>query len=197
MGSSGRKRKPKWPLFLAGYGLGFMAWVMGLHCLRLVSGSWIPARRKTSRHFLKLFWWTFGAAIFFRLMGLYRVWIFQASSEEILTAFLVKSVIFLYVKVFWASLFPKVLPGLHAFFCPQCYRKETFRFMPVSLKYGFFVTYLCRHCSGLVDAWGNQVFYPLEVTVKSISKTIPELLLFTFISIGTALWMSKVLWSFF
>jgi hypothetical protein len=95
----------------------------------------------------------------------------QASAGEVSTAILVKSVAFLYIKVFWPRVFPEILPGLHYFLCPQCYQKQTFRFLPVSLKYGFFVTYLCRYCSCLVNAWGEQVFYPLNVNFK---KTLPS-----------------------
>jgi hypothetical protein len=151
--------------FLLGYSLGFLAWLAGFHCLEKSAENRIQlSGQKLRQHLFKLFLWAVELTLLYRLLGMYRGWILQASGPEVAMAFLVKSVIFLYVKVFWPGVFPEILPGLHVFFCPQCFQKQTFKFLPVSLQYGFFVTYLCRYCSCLVDGWGRQIFYPLNVT---------------------------------
>jgi hypothetical protein len=150
--------------FLA-YLLGLGCWLAGFHCLQEDGrGALRVSARRFLRHWLKLFLWTFEVALVCRLSGLYLDWLFRASTSDKTTAFLVKSVVFLYLKVFWPRVFPEILPGFHVFFCPQCYRSQTFKFRPVSFQYGFFVTYLCRHCSCLVDAWGGQIFYPRRLS---------------------------------
>jgi hypothetical protein len=152
-----------------GYSFGFFAWLTGLHCLEMnPQGIVTLSTKKLFKHLFKLFLWTLEIVLVYQLLSWYRGWIMQASTGEISTAILVKSVVFLYVKVFWPRVFPEIFPGLHYFFCPQCYKKQTFRFLPVSLQYGFFVTYLCRYCSCLVNAWGEQVFYPLNVSFQKI-----------------------------
>jgi hypothetical protein len=159
---------------LVAFGLGFSAWAAGLHCLELdTQGRLSLSFRKFLKHLFKLFLWTAEIVLVYQVIGFYRSWLMQASGSEIAMAFLVKSVIFLYVKVFWPRVFPEILPGLHVFFCPQCFQKQTFRFQPFGLPFGFFVTYLCRYCSCFVNAWGEQIFYPLPVTLK---KCIPALL---------------------
>jgi hypothetical protein len=86
---------------------------------------------------------------------------------------------------------------MHVFFCPQCYQKQTFKFLPVSFQYGFFVTYLCKYCACLVSGWGEQIFYPVNVPLKkikpSLSKTIPAAVLA--IVLGFAVF--RFIWSFF
>jgi hypothetical protein len=165
-----RKSKiTKFSQFLLGYCLGFSAWLAGLHCLEAdAQGNVTLSTKKLLKYLFKLFLWTLEIVLVYQLLSWYRRWIMQASPFEISTAILVKSVAFLYIKVFWPRVFPEILPGLHYFLCPQCYQKQTFRFLPVSLKYGFFVTYLCRYCSCLVNAWGEQVFYPLNVSFEKI-----------------------------
>src|SRR6267154_750613 len=168
MSSPRKKNKtPRMVQFLIGYTLGFLSWMAGLHCLRVDSqGRLVLFSRRFLKHLLKLFLWTIEIALVYQLFAWYRGWLLQAAGHEIAMAFVVKSVVFLYIKVFWPRVFPEILPGLHVFFCPQCYQKQTFRFLPVSFQYGFFVTYLCRHCSCLVNAWGEQVFYPLNVSFQ-------------------------------
>lgn len=190
-----RKIKKRLGFFIL-YILGFFAWVIGLYCLEPNSNSWSLSRGRAFRHFLKLFGWTVTALFFFRLMGLYRAWIFQAQPGEIATAFLIKSVVFLYVKVFWPRIFPRVLPGLHLFFCPQCFQRQTFRFMPVSTRFGFFVTYLCGYCSCLVDSWGNQLFFPSGFSLRKIYPVLAGLLSFSMIVILCGFWFFDILWSF-
>jgi hypothetical protein len=149
-------------IFFAGnYTIGFIHWVAGAHCwAEDLTGRLLPIFPKIFRHFFKVFLWSLEVCLLINLFGAYRGWLMKAVPSEIAMAFLLKSVIFLYIKVFWPQVFPEILPGMHVFFCPQCYKKQRFRFMPVSLRFGHYVTYLCHHCSCLVDGWGNQVFYP-------------------------------------
>ncbi|HEY5038393.1 MAG TPA: hypothetical protein VIJ93_04895 [bacterium] len=183
---------------LIGYGLGFWAWVMGFHCLVLDSnGSPRLSTRKFFKHLFKLFLWTVEIALLYQLLVMYRGWILQAKPPEIAMAFLVKSVLFLYIRAFWPEVFPEILPGLHVYFCPQCYRRQTFRFLPVSLKYGFFVTYLCRYCSCLVNAWGEQVFYPMGVSTKKIVPLLMKLLPPVLAVLAAGFWIFNILWNVF
>jgi hypothetical protein len=141
--------------------------------------------------------WTLEIGLLLNLMGLYRGWILGASTYEIELAFLVKSIIFLYIKVFWPRVFPEILPGMHVFFCPQCYQKQTFKFLPVSFQFGFFVTYLCNYCSCLVNGWGEQIFYPVTLSAGKIKanlmKTIPAVLIAMVLGVGAFQWV----WSWF
>lgn len=166
------KKKNKLPKrigLLLAYGLGFFCWIAGFHCFEIDSqGQWRVSRRKLFRHLFKLFLWTLEIALVYQLLGMYRHWILQAQPAEIIMAILLKSVVFLYIKVFWPWIFPEILPGLHVFLCPQCHQKQTFRFLPISFYYGFFVTYICGYCSCLVNGWGEQVFYPLSPAVSKI-----------------------------
>ncbi len=163
-----KKRKKGQKLkFLAGYLAGFFCWLAGLHCFEADSQGGVHlSRPKLLKHLIKVFLWALELTLLCHLFGMYFNWLLRASSPEKATAILVKSVAFLYVKVFWPRVFPEILPGLHVFFCPQCYQRQTFKFLPVSFRYGAFVTYLCRYCSCLVDGWGKQVFYPSPVTFQ-------------------------------
>ena len=165
---AGKKRKKGQKLkFLMGYSLGFFCWLAGLHCFEADSQGGVHlSRPKLLKHLMKVFLWALELTLLYHLFGIYLSWLLQATSPEKVTAILVKSVAFLYVKVFWPRVFPEILPGLHVFFCPQCYQKQTFKFLPVSFRYGSFVTYLCNYCSCLVDGWGNQIFHPSPVTFK-------------------------------
>lgn len=195
------KKKIKGPTLLqrwTGFLLGFLAWVAGLHCLEAdPQGHIRVSGRKLSKHLLKMFLWVLWISLVYQLLVAYCSWLFQATVAEKTTAFLVKSVIFLYIKVFWPRVFPEILPGFHVFFCPQCYQKQTFRFQPVSFRLGFFVTYLCRYCFCLVDAWGSQVFYPLQVPFKSVipsmMKMAPAILAVLTAGVG----VFKYLWDLF
>ncbi len=162
-----KRKKGRSLKFLLGYSAGFFCWMGGLHCFEADSQGVIHlSRAKLLRHLTKVFLWALELTLLYHLVGLYFNWLLQASGPEKAMAFLIKSVIFLYVKVFWPKIFPEILPGLHVFFCPQCYRRQTFKFLPVSFRYGFFVTYLCQYCACLVDGWGKQIFYPSSVTFK-------------------------------
>lgn len=170
MGQIRRKNKAfKFLKLLGNYGLGFLSWVGGFHCFEMDSqGLLRVSNRKLKKHLLKLFFWSFEIVLIYHWLGLYRNWILRAQPTDVMMAFLLKSVVFLYIKVFWPRVFPEILPGLHVFQCPQCFQKQTFKFLPVSLNYGFFVTYLCGYCSCLVNGWGEQVFYPLNLSVSKI-----------------------------
>lgn len=182
-------RRPGVFRFLTGYLLGFSGWAAGLHCLEIgKEGEAVLSYGKLARHSLKVFLWVLEILFVCQLLVMYCGWLFQATSAEKATALLVKSVLFLYIKVFWPAVFPKILPGLRLFFCPQCYQRQTFRFQPVSFQYGFGVTYLCRHCSCLVNGWGEQVFYPSRFPLKGLlpglAKTVPAVLTATALGVG-------------
>jgi hypothetical protein len=184
--------------FAVGYMAGFLSWLAGYHCLETesqggVSLSWV----KFLRHLLKVFLWAVELTLLFHVLGWYLTWLMLATGPEKVTALLVKSMVFLYIKVFWPEIFPEILPGLHVFSCPQCYQRRTFRFMPVSPRLGNYVTYLCRYCSCLVDGWGNQIFYPSNpkprITAAILGKSLP--------AVGAALVLGiaavEILWRYF
>lgn len=148
-------------LFLVNFLFGFLHWLAGSYCwLEDSEGNWNLVYSRWFRHLFKVFLWSLEIVLFIFIFAAYRDWLLKATPTEISTAFLVKSVIFLYIKVFWPRVFPEILPGMHVFFCPQCYQRQTFKFTPISIKYGNYVTYLCVYCSCLVDGWGNQIYYP-------------------------------------
>ena len=185
---------PKSLQFLIGYCLGFLAWLAGFHCLEGDSGSELRvSTRKLVKHFLKVLLGSVEFILLFWLFNWYRGWLAQATVSEITMAFLVKSTVFLYFRIFWPGVFPLILPGVHPFFCPQCYRKQTFRFLPVSLRLGYFVSYLCRYCSCLVDGWGNQIFYPLRVTVGNILPAIPKTIVPSGLALAVGIWGGLVI----
>jgi hypothetical protein len=193
-----KNKTPKLIQFLIGYSLGFFSWLVGFHCLVVDPQGRISLSVKKMRlHLFKVFMWTLELGLLFNLMALYRAWLLGATTLEIEMAFVVKSVIFLYIKVFWPRVFPEILPGMHVFFCPQCYQKQTFRFTPVSFQFGFFVTYLCKYCSCLVNGWGEQIFYPGNVSFKKITpslvKTIPAVAL----AMGLGILTFQVIWGLF
>jgi hypothetical protein len=193
-----KKKTPKLIQFLMGYGLGFVCWLVGLHCLAVDRvGNISILGKRLRKHLFKVFMWILEIGLLLNLIALYRNWLMAASVQEIEIAFVVKSVIFLYVKVFWPRVFPEILPGMHVFFCPQCYQRQTFRFLPVSFQFGFFVTYLCKYCSCLVNGWGEQIFYPVNVSFKklkpSLFKTVPAAVLAMIL--GFAVY--QVIWGFF
>ncbi|HUO56674.1 MAG TPA: hypothetical protein VMV05_00710 [bacterium] len=190
--SSSKKKSllPKSLQFLIAYCLGFLSWVAGLHCLEGDSGTGLRViPDKLLKHSLKVLLGTVELILLCWLFNWYRGWLAQATVSEVTMAFLVKSTVFLYFRIFWPGIFPLVLPGVHPFFCPQCYRKQVFRFLPVSLRFGYFVTYLCRHCSCLVDGWGRQVFYPLRVTLGNILAVLPKTILPSGLALGMGVWL--------
>jgi hypothetical protein len=157
-------------------------------------GNWKVIYSRCCRHFFKVFLWTLEIDLLIFIFCAYRDWLLKATPAEISMAFLVKSVIFLYVKVFWPRVFPEILPGLHVFFCPQCYQRRTFKFVPLSVKFGNYVTYLCVYCSCLVDGWGNQVNYPTDMDLvygwKKFAGTsaLSVLMIFMGILLGNWIW---------
>ena len=195
--SKKRTKIPKPLKFLAGYLSGSIFWISGFHCLEVKpSGDVSLSSSRWTRHLLKLFLWTLAFSFVLDLLGLYRAWILNAAVPEIVMAVLVKSIIFIYIKVFWPRVFPTVLPGMRLFFCPQCYQEQTFLFMPVSLQLGFGVTYLCRYCSCLVNGWGEQIFYPLNVRVGRILSLVPKILPPALLACGAGFWFCRTLWNF-
>jgi hypothetical protein len=195
------KKKIKGPTLLQrwiGLLLGFLAWVGGIHCLETDErGAVRISGRKLLKHLLKLFLWVLWISLVCRLLVSYCAWLLNATVAEKTTAFLVKSVVFLYVRVFWPRVFPEILPGFHVFFCPQCYQKQTFRFQPVSLQLGFFVTYLCRHCFCLVDAWGGQIFYPQKVSLKTVAPAVVKMIPVILLVLAAGVVFFKYLWDLF
>lgn len=155
------KKPPQWARMILGYSVGTVFWLLGAHCLEGRSaGSWAPSFKKALGHWLKLLGWTLGSILLGHGFHYYFVWFLDADPGQRFLALLGKTVLFLYIRLFWPGLLTRLLPALHEFFCPQCYRKHVFRFLPVSGRFGNWVTYLCPNCSCLVDAWGGQIFYP-------------------------------------
>ncbi len=194
-----RKNKiPKFLKFFMGYSLGFFSWYAGLHCLEVdAQGHVAISSQKWARHLLKVFLWTLEIGLVFNLLMLYRAWILSATVGQIEMAIFLKSIIFLYIKVFWPRFFPEILPGMHVFFCPQCYQRQTFRFQPVSFQFGFWVTYLCRYCSCLVNGWGEQIFYPVTVSRREISPLLIKLLPCVLLASTAGWWACRTLWNLF
>ncbi len=189
---------PKLFQFLMGYALGFACWFSGLHCLQADSqGKVSISTRKLGRHLFKVFMWTLEICLVYNLLVIYRAWILSATVPEIATAFIVKSVVFLYIKVFWPQVFPEILPGMHVFFCPQCFQKQTFRFLPVSFQFGFFVTYLCRYCFCLVNGWGEQIFYPVNIPFKKVIPNLVQMIPIALLGVGAGYGVFKILWDLF
>ncbi|HVM31882.1 MAG TPA: hypothetical protein VMU88_02015 [bacterium] len=179
-----------------GYVLGTLSWTAGFHCLeggegdhlRLGAGAW-------SRHLIKLFTWITALGLLARAWPAYRDWLLGAAWLSITLAFLVKGLIFLYLRVFAPSKLVDLVPGTRHFLCPQCLQKQVFRFTPVSFRFGFFVTYLCRYCFCLVDGRGRQIFFPSTVSFRRASIFLPRLMPASFVAILAGGWASAWIWA--
>jgi hypothetical protein len=181
-------------MLLLGYSIGSLSWFLGLHCLEEHHpGQWSPDLKKAGIHFFRVFCWTLG--LYFVVFGFHRyfLWLMVADPEQRVVAILGKTVLFLYLRLFWPGLLVRILPGVRGFFCPQCYEKRSFRFLPVAGSFGNWVTYLCPHCSCLVDGWGNQIFYPKETGITRWSKGWVLVFIGVFLMVGTGLWFAEVL----
>ncbi len=188
-------KKGKSLKFLFGYLAGFSCWLVGLPCFEEDSqGRVFLSWPKLLKHLRKVFLWALELTLLYHLFGMYFNWLLGATSPEKVTAILVKSVAFLYVKVFWPRVLPEILPGLHVFLCPQCYQRQTFKFLPVSFRYGFFVTYLCRYCSCLVDGWGKQIFYPSSVSFKDLVPNLVKTLVPVLVVLALGMAGFEVFW---
>ena len=181
---------------LLGYSLGSLSWAFGLYCLETSERGALKINiRHWIRHSLKLLAWIALLGLLARAWPVYRDWLLNASILEVTLAFLVKGVLFLYIRVFWPAKLVDLLPGIRHFFCPQCLQKQTFRFTPVSFRFGFFVTYLCRYCFCLVDGWGNQIFYPSPVTFQQASKFLAGLVPSGLVFIAAGWLVSGWIWN--
>lgn len=184
--------------FLLGYSLGTLSWALGFHCLEAGDRGEVRINgRQWARHALKLFAWIAVLALLARAWPVYRDWLLNASILAVTLAFLVKGMIFLYIRVFAPSKLVDLLPGTRHFFCPQCLQKQTFRFTPVSFRFGFFVTYLCCYCFCLVDGWGRQIFFPSAVSFGRVSvflvKLLPVSLFCVVAGVGAGDWIWNLL----
>ncbi len=182
---AGPKKKSKTTknfLLLMGYFLGFMAWFCGFYCVEKVEdGTFLISKKKMTWHLIKVFLWTFGFVSVYKLFLVGKIWAFQSPLPDIAMIVLLLLVTFLYIWVFLPGVLTLFIPGLHSFFCPQCFKKQTFRFLPAAFQYGFFVTYLCRYCSCLVNGRGEQVFYPENLSFSKnpslfLGSLVPALL---------------------
>jgi hypothetical protein len=181
---------------LLGYTLGTLSWAFGLYCLDQKADGTVKINgRHWVRHGLKLLAWVSVLGLLARAWPTYRDWLLSASALEVTLAFLVKGVLFLYVRVFWPSKLVDLLPGMRHFLCPQCLQKQTFRFTPVSFRFGFFVTYLCRHCFCLVDGWGRQIFFPSPVSFRQASKFLARLVPATLVFTAAGWLVSGWIWN--
>lgn len=193
--SSSKSKGLKFLRPVMGYILGTLSWVFGLHCLEAGAGGTVKiSNKKWLFHCVKLLAWVIAVLLLCRFWPVYRDWLLAGTLEAITLALLVKAVIFLYIRIFWPSLLIHILPGTRTFLCPQCFQKKTFRFVPVSFRFGFFVTYLCRYCFCLVDGWGNQIMYPSSVSFRQASAFLPQLLVSSFGIMVLGWWGAEWIW---
>jgi hypothetical protein len=179
-----------------GYSLGTLSWVFGFYCLELeTDGALKMNLRHWIRHGLKLMAWVAALGLLAKTWPVYRDWLLSASAFDITLAFLVKGVLFLYIRVFWPAKLVDLLPGMRHFLCPQCLQKQAFRFTPVSFRFGFFVTYLCRYCFCLVDGWGRQIFFPSPVSFKRASGFLVRLIPAALGFAGAGWLISRWIWN--
>ena len=180
MGKPGKRNEIAGILRLgAGYSLGFLAWLSGIYCLYIgEKGSVGLSNPRLLKHLSKVFLWTLWLLFLLRSLA----WIREADGYGTLVFILLLPMLFLFLKLLFSRFFWIFLPGFHVFLCPQCFQSQVFRFQPVSFRFGFFVTYLCPYCSCLVNAWGEQILFPLPVSFVTV---LPRLGMTVFFSAGT------------
>lgn len=163
---------------MLGYTIGFFAWLAGFHCMEVDSnGNGRLSTPKFAKHFLKVFLWALGIGLLAQASGAYLERSGRAPVLGLAAVLLVWAVLFLVLRFVKKGVFLWVLPGFHRFSCPQCYQTQTFRFQPVSFQLGLWVTYLCPNCACLVNGGGEQIVYPIKVSLNQLTpgllKSIP------------------------
>ncbi len=159
---------------LLGYTIGFFSWLAGFHCMEVDSnGNVRLSTQKFTKHFLTVFLWALGIGLLAQVSGAYLERSGRAPALGLAVVLLVWAVLFLVLRFVKNGVFLWVLPGFRKFSCPQCYQTQTFRFQPVSFQLGLWVTYLCPNCACLVNGGGEQIVYPIKV---SLNKLTPGLL---------------------
>ena len=172
-----KNKTPKALRYLIGYGLGFSCWLIGAHCLQAAAeGAFVISWKRLVRHLVTVGLAVLGLGLALEWLFFYRFWILPVSVGLVLVVVLM---FFLYKKAFWQKPIATILPGFKVFLCPQCYQKQAFFFTQASFQYGFFVTYLCRYCSCLVNAQGEQILYPQAISSGKISPLLSQLAIFT------------------
>ena len=160
---------------LLGFGIGSLSWLAGFHCIEIDSkGECNLSLPKFSRHFLKVMMWTCGIYLLSEWGGVFMARLGGKPAIGWITPLLIWVVLFLILRFVKKGTYLWVLPGFHRFSCPQCYQSQSFRFQPVSFQFGFWVTYLCPNCACLVNGGGEQIVYPIKI---SLSKLTPGLLI--------------------
>lgn len=183
---------------LMGFGIGFLAWFAGFHCMEMdPNGNAHLSTKKILGHALKVFSWALGITVLSEILGRGLGRLGLAPGLGILGVLLLWGVLFTGLKFFKRGAYLWLLPGFHRFSCPQCYTRQSFRFQPVSFKFGFWVTYLCPNCFCLVNGGGEQVSYPLQTTLKKLwpglVKSIPLVLAVTALAItGVEILVKKI-----
>ncbi|GEM_PF-1460585 len=167
------------PQLLLGYTIGFFAWLAGFHCMEIdPNGIAHLSTKRFAKHLLKVFLWVLGITLLYEIIGMCCGCLKPPSVLEEAGFFLVEllliwAVLFAVLRFVKNGAFLWVLPGFRKFSCPQCYQTQAFRFQPVSFQFGFWVTYLCPNCACLVNGAGEQIVYPIKV---SLNKFMPGLL---------------------
>jgi hypothetical protein len=174
---------------LLGFAIGFFSWLAGLHCIEMDSnGNAHLSPKKFLGHALKVFLWVLGITLLYEILGMGLGRLRLAPALGGVGVLLVWFVLFIGLKFFRKGAYLWVLPGFHRFSCPSCYQSQSFRFQPVSIQLGFWVTYLCPNCACLVNGWGEQVVYPIKVPFGKLTpclfKSVPGVLIALALGIG-------------
>lgn len=164
-----------------GYTIGFFAWLAGFHCIEVDSnGNAHLSTPKFAKHFVRVFLWVLGIGLLAQVSGAYIERSGRPAALGLAVVLVVWAVLFLVLKFVKKGAFLWVLPGFHKFSCPQCYQSQAFRFLPVSFQFGFWVTYLCPNCACLVNGGGEQIVYPIKVSLGKLTpglvKSVPGVL---------------------
>src|SRR5689334_18984811 len=108
-----RKKPPKWLRIPLGYLVGTVFWLFGTHCLEgRQDGSWSPSFKKVLGHWLKLSGWALGLILLVHGFQRYFDWFLDADPGQRFLALLGKTMLFLYIRLFWPGLLTRLLPGV-------------------------------------------------------------------------------------
>ena len=192
-----KAKTSKIPRILIGFCAGFLCWSTGLHCLELDgAGNLSLSGRKFWNHLTRVFFWVFGIAFLYHAFRCYWRWSMTAPRFEVIFSLLLPVALLVGLWFFGRRFLFFVLPGFHEFLCPQCYQRQTFRFLPVSFQFDFFVTYLCPHCTCLVNGWGEQIFYPQNIPFEKLTPEILKLCPCVLLAAVLGLGFNVILWNY-
>lgn len=197
MSTAPKSKIPKIFKVLIGFGAGFSCWLAGLHCLEAdgpgnITLSWF----KLWKHLVRVFLWTFGIIFLYHALRCYLKWMVTAPRFGVVLSLLLPAALLIGLWFYGRRFLFFIVPGFREFLCPQCYQRQTFRFLPVSFQYGFFVSYLCPHCTCLVNGWGEQIFYPQSISFKKLTPVCFKEAPFVFFAVVLGLGFNVIIWNF-